>query len=30
MIPYEVCTKENVDSYIEKAKARDEISNQYF
>lgn len=30
MIPYEVCTKENVDSYIEKAKARDKISNEYF
>jgi ABC-type sugar transport system substrate-binding protein len=30
MIPFEVCTKDNVDSYIEKAKARDEISNKYF
>jgi inositol transport system substrate-binding protein len=30
MIPFEVCTKDNVDSYIEKAKARDEISSKYF
>lgn len=30
MIPFEVCTKDNVDAYIEKAKARDEISSKYF
>ncbi len=30
MIPYEVCTIDNVDSYIEQAKARDAISNKYF
>ena len=30
MIPYEVCTPENVDMYIEMAKERDQISNKYF
>lgn len=30
MIPFEVCTPDNVDHYIEMAKARDEISNKYF
>jgi inositol transport system substrate-binding protein len=30
MIPFEVCTAENVDSYIEKANARDAISSKYF
>lgn len=30
MIPFEVCSKENVDSYIEKAKERDAIAAKYF
>ncbi|HPO04068.1 MAG TPA: substrate-binding domain-containing protein [Bacillota bacterium] len=30
IIPFEVCTPENVDHYIEMAKARDAISNKYF
>ncbi len=29
-IPFEVCSKENVDSYIEKAKERDAIAAKYF
>lgn len=30
MIPFEVCTNDNVDSYIEKAEERNAISNKYF
>ena len=30
IIPFEVCTPENVDHYIEMAKERDAISNKYF
>jgi len=30
IIPYEVCTAENVDKYIEMADARNELANQYF
>lgn len=30
MIPFEVCHPDNVDEYIERAEARDAISNKYF
>jgi len=30
MIPYELCTKENVDHYIELAKARNDLASKYF
>jgi ABC-type sugar transport system substrate-binding protein len=30
IIPYEVCTKENVDSYIKQAEARNALSAKYF
>lgn len=30
MIPYEVCTAENVDKFIEMAEARNTLANQYF
>jgi len=30
IIPYELCTKDNVDSYIKQAKARNALSAKYF
>jgi ABC-type sugar transport system substrate-binding protein len=30
IIPYEVCTKENVDAYIKQAEARNALSSKYF
>jgi len=30
IIPYEVCTKDNVDSYIQQAQARNALSAKYF
>lgn len=30
IIPYEVCTAENVDKYIQMAEDRNELANQYF
>ena len=30
IIPYEVCTKDNIEEYKEKAAVRDELAKKYF